>query len=226
MKKLIIAMLLIVTFGCKKESKPNEEESVLGAVTLVKPNQNELCNSGVVISDQVSQVKFEWLPAANAKTYILTIKNLENGESAQYSSANTSLDVRLARNTPFSWFVTASSGVFSTKSDIWRMYNSGIGTTSHIPYPADNMLPTMGTIVSPTAGKVLLSWVGSDVDGDIVDYDVFFGTTIAPSLLKSNLINNQLEVSVAAKTKFYWKVITRDKNGNTSESIVYQFTTI
>lgn len=225
MKRSIIAILFIIAVGCKKGAEPTVDEAVLGIATLIKPIQNELCNSGVVISDKESLVKFEWLPAVHAKTYILTIKNLESGEAVNYNSASTSLDVKLARNTPFSWFVTASSDVSSTKSEIWRMYNSGVGTTSHIPYPADNMVPTMGTIVSPTASKVLLSWVGTDVDNDIVDYDVFFGTTILPGLLKGNLIKNQLEVSVIANSNYYWKVITRDKNGNISESSIYQFKT-
>ena len=62
------------------------------------------------------------------------------------------------------------------------------------------------------------------MDGDIVGYDVYFGTSNNLPLLKANVtdpfINN---VSVPAKAIYYWQIITKDSQGNSSDSGVYQF---
>ncbi|BAO76769.1 predicted protein [Winogradskyella sp. PG-2] len=68
-----------------------------------------------------------------------------------------------------------------------------------------------------------MQWNGSDVDNDIVNYDIYFGVNNPPSINSSGISADQLTVSVAPNTIYYWNVVTKDAAGNTSESGVYQF---
>jgi hypothetical protein len=95
---------------------------------------------------------------------------------------------------------------------------------AHAPFPADNLIPSLGQTISSTNNKVTLSWTAIDIDNDIAGYDVYFGTLSVPALYKKNLTTPVLDVAVTPATKYYWKVITKDAVGNTSESDVIQFT--
>ena len=56
-------------------------------------------------------------------------------------------------------------------------------------------------------------------------FKVYLGTTNSPSVLQSNQIASVLSnVSVSSATTYYWKVVTKDLKGNTSDSGVYSFT--
>ena len=84
----------------------------------------------------------------------------------------------------------------------------------------------MAQRITPVAGKITLQWTGSDVDNDILNYDIYLGTTASPGLLKAAQTGLSLpDVAVNANTTYYWKVITRDSKGNTSDSGVYVFYT-
>jgi fibronectin type 3 domain-containing protein len=84
----------------------------------------------------------------------------------------------------------------------------------------------MGQTIEAVNGKITLSWNGSDVDNDIVTYDVYLSDSASPALLQSNVSENALkDVSVSAGKTYYWKIITRDSKGNTSDSGIYLFMT-
>ena len=80
----------------------------------------------------------------------------------------------------------------------------------------------MGQNLSAIAGKITLDWAGTDVDDDIVSYNIYFSTGASPALVMSNLTPSFFDVSVAPNNTYYWKVITKDAKGNTSDSGVYQ----
>ncbi len=82
----------------------------------------------------------------------------------------------------------------------------------------------MNQSVTVVNGKVTLKWSGSDVDNDIVGYDVYFGETASPALLQNNVTSTVLDVNVSAGKTYYWKIITRDNQNNKSDSGIYQFT--
>jgi hypothetical protein len=108
--------------------------------------------------------------------------------------------------------------------DIDCQENNRLVTVSHSPFPADAVAPGFGQNISATGSTVNLSWTGSDVDGDIVGYDVYLGTTTTPTLLKSNSTDQFLNnITVTSNTGYYWKVITKDSQGNTSDSGLFQF---
>ena len=82
----------------------------------------------------------------------------------------------------------------------------------------------MAEIIDPSASQITLSWTGSDVDDDIVGYDVYFGTTTTPEIYTSDQVDSNLNnVALTADTIYYWQIITKDSQGNTSSSGIFQF---
>lgn len=224
---LFLIPLLISTSSCKKKPAPVPDPPIAPAkAVLISPAQNEACNNGTVISATQSSVQLKWAKSDNTDSYDVVVKNLETGASTTASAgANLQLDIALIRNTPYSWYVVSKSSASNStaQSDVWKFYNAGPATAFYPPYPADAMSPAMGTNVTAVAGKITLSWTGSDADNDIASYDVYLGTTNSPSLLSNVTASPLTNVTVSAGTTYYWKVVTRDARGNTSDSGIYQF---
>lgn len=222
-KHLLFCLLCLVAISCKKPAKAPTK------AVLSLPANNEACISGTITSPTLSSILFKWAASQNAESYELTIKNLESGVTTTQNTTATELAVTLTRNTPYSWFVTAKSSKIATTavSDTWKFFNAGEATTAYAPFPADLTFPKMAQRVTPTAGKLNLTWVGSDADNDILNYDIYLGTSsTAPALIKSAQTGLTLaDVPVNAGTTYYWKVITRDNKGNTSDSGIYVFYT-
>ena len=224
-KYLFICLLCLVVISCEKTPEVIDPPT---KAALALPNNNETCISGTVISPTLSSISFKWTASQNAESYVLTIKNLESGAIITQTTTTTEIPVTLSRNTPYSWSVTAKSSKTSTtaQSEIWKFYNAGEALSFYTPFPADMVSPTMGQRITPTAGKITLQWVGSDVDNDIVNYDIYLSTNANPTLLKSNQVDHTLaDVAVNAGMTYYWKIITRDSKGNTSDSGIHIFYT-
>ncbi len=216
-------LLVLIVYGCGKKSTPKPPVVTLAAATLILPAQNEPCTTGQVISGTQSIVTFTWNTAANAIGYDVHVNNLLTGSSTVQSVTGTTVSETLLRNTPYSWSVVSKSAASGmATSEVWKFYNAGPATTTYAPFPADLVTPTLGQNFYYTT-TVNLAWTGSSVDNDITGYDIYFGTTISPPLFKSTTFIN-LNVPVSPKTTYYWKVITKDANGNTSDSGLFQFT--
>ena len=222
--------ILATVSGCKKSKSASSEQVKLapGKAILVFPEINKVCLEGIIISTTQSSIAFNWDNAANADSYILNLKNLSTGATATYPATTSELNVSILRGTPYSWFVTSKSSASptTTQSDVWKFYNAGVRTESYAPYPAEMVSPLMGQTLTPVAGKVTLSWKGNDADNDITVYDIYLGTTTTPTVVKSNLTTTiSTDITVVANTLYYWKVITKDAKGNSSDSGLYQFKT-
>lgn len=231
MKKstLIILFVSLILAGCskKKNPAPPPPADPVKAV-LTAPAQNEVCTTGTVISSTQSSITFTWNTAANTSSYDVIIKNLLTSISTTQNTSDTKLIVTLDRNTPYSWYVVSKSTktTNTAQSDTWKFYNSGPGVVTYAPYPAEITSPTFGQDLPSTTGTVNLTWTGSAVDNSTIkNYDVYFGTTNTPAILQSAITDSFVNgVTVTAGTTYYWRVITRDVNGNTSDSGLYQFT--
>lgn len=220
--RLILFLLCFAILSCKKAAKIQPPTKAI----LALPSNNEACINGTIISATSSAILFKWGASQHAETYEITIKNLETGVSITQTTTALELPVPLTRNTPYSWFVTAKSSKIATTavSEVWKFYNAGEALSSYSPFPAEMVTPKMAQRVASVAGKITLDWIGSDVDNDISTYDIYLGTTTTPALLKSNQTDSNLpDVAVNAGTTYYWKVITKDSKGNTSDSGVYLF---
>ncbi|MDT0606894.1 hypothetical protein [Croceitalea rosinachiae] len=199
-----------------------------GAATLVFPEDNTECNTGVVdLTDETkSAVTFEWNAAENADRYTLTITNLNTSSSIFATSNTNEATVTIDRSTPYSWVITsrAIGTIETTDSETFRFFNEGPGVENYAPFPAEAIAPARGVNLVGTTTTVTLEWSGSDVDNDITGYEVFFGTEADPtSSIGSGAETTLANVAVTSGTTYYWKIVTTDSVGNTSSSEVFSF---
>jgi len=200
-----------------------------GKSILVAPLNAKTCEEGTNITATQSTVTFSWNSASDTESYELRITNLNTSEViTQTGISTTSATVTLTRGIPYSWSITSKNkGATTTVSDIWKFYLAGVGVTNYAPFPAAAVSPLPGTTVTPTNGKVTLTWDTSDVDGGTLTHTLYLDTVDGkqtPLAANSNLTVKTKEVSVVANTIYYWRVVTSD-GSNAATSIVYSFKT-
>ncbi|KAB1158602.1 hypothetical protein F7018_08265 [Tenacibaculum aiptasiae] len=192
--------------------------------TLVFPEQNSECNEGTIISDTKSSVTFNWSDATNTTNYEIFVKNLDTDVTSTYTSSDSEKIITINRGTPYSWYVVSkNSGTQVAQSDTWKFYNAGKPVSSHAPFPADLVSPSMGANLSNSTTSVSLKWTGSDVDNDISKYTIQLNITSPPTSSIGTVTTTSLDTNVSSNTTYYWRVITEDSKGNTSTSEIFQF---
>ncbi len=71
-----------------------------------------------------------------------------------------------------------------------------------------------------------LSWFCTDPEGDPITYDIYFGTNNNPELVASNQSSKTFYPgSLITWTKYYWKIVASDNNGNSNSGPIWEFTT-
>lgn len=214
--------LAILIFGCSKSEEPQAQKPT--AATLVFPFENSLCNEGSNVTPTESTVLFEWKASNYTDSYTLTLKNLSTGVQTAHKTTGAEIALVIDRATPYQWYVISESNAVAetAQSVIWQFYNAGEGVQSYAPFTAIVESPTMAEEISGVS-TITLKWTASDLDNDIIGYDVYFGTDSVPVIYANDINDNELIVSVVSDTIYYWRIITKDSLGNTSDTGVYQF---
>ena len=235
--------LLILSLGCGKKNSPITEPAPVvppiipppstGLTTksiLLLPAKNEVCYTGVVQSSTMSKVTFKWTAGESVESYMITVKNLHNSNSFIQNSLTTNeTTMTLDRNIPYSWFVKTKSKLNNGEifeSETWKFFNAGDGVTKYAPYPAELIFPLKKQSVTPSNGTVTLTWNTDDPDGDLVDYDIYISTSAIPALFLSKYTSNAYRAGVSSGNKYYWKIVSRDSYGYTSESDIHEFSVL
>lgn len=223
--RLFFLAFLILLFGCGggDDGPPPSPEGAL----LVFPEQDSECTTGVSVSETLSQVTFEWQPANNTDRYTLTIINLTTNTPQAISTTNTSASLSIEKGAPFSWSVLSSNSASddTATSESWLFYNAGAQTT-YAPFPAQIQAPMAGsTVQADSEGEVELSWIGADVEDDIVSFEVYFSEANPPETLLTGTVpgTTQAATNVVPGTTYFWRVVTTDSEGNASDSGVFDF---
>jgi hypothetical protein len=143
MRKLFL-FLLILCIGCRKDPEP-----LPGKAVLLLPRNNEICADGVIVSSSRSKILFKWDAAKNSNSYVLSIKNLDNGQISTHSTDKTQLELELDRNLAYSWFITSKNTQINKEisSDLWKFYNPAPAQTSFSPFPAELTAPRYGEVI-------------------------------------------------------------------------------
>jgi hypothetical protein len=222
----IYLFLLVIAASCSSDESGEEGINPVDpptAATLIFPENNTECNEGVIISDTETDVLFQWQDATNATSYILKVKNLNDGTSRTISTLSNEFLLRILRGTPYSWSVIslASDTTETTESVVWKFYNSGLPQESHPPFPAEAISPQSGASVNE--GEVNLQWESTDIDNDIVSYTVYLDSVNPPIAEIGSTSNTTINSNVTSGLVYYWKVVTTDQIGNTSDSQIFQF---
>jgi len=222
MKKYCLLFLLILV-SCKKEVIPDPEPAM-----LLGPQNNNNCNTAIVVNDQQSQVNFSWQEAQHTDEYELVVRDLLTNTDTKKNSIRLFTSMVLERGKQYSWWVNSLSDQKETvgKSEIWTFYLEGLQNSSHFPFPAKLISPENNAQVSLENGAFTLRWEGVDLDDDIISYDIYIG--IDPDELQlrvENHTNNTISAILNADQIYYWKVVTRDEEGNLSHSPIGIFRT-
>lgn len=230
--KQFLSVLSVVTLvGCSGGGDddgggtPPPEAQSPEAALLISPIKDAECNQGNVISDDESTVTFEWNASKHTDDYTLVLKNLLDGSTKNIQVTATKKDENLLRGVPYSWYVISNSKATSktATSEIWKLYNAGNGVENYAPFPAELVSPLMGGVSKKT---VSLSWNGNDIDKDIESYDVYLDTNNPPTTLQESTTTTSIkDIDLSADTAYFWMVITKDSEGNSSESPVFEFRT-
>ncbi len=228
-KVLFIIYICCLQYSCSPDDTVSNDPVVIinpSIANLIFPYQNSLCNEGSNLTPTTSTVLFEWSASINTNSYTLVLKNLLTGAITTRQAQGTEISVVIERATPFEWYVISNSVLTTTtaKSATWKFYNASDGVQSYAPFPAEAVSPEMAEVIETTATEITLDWSSSDIDNDIVSYDLYFGTDTIPAIYSSGLTESMLNnVAINTNTIYYWKIITKDSKGNTSDSGVFQF---
>ncbi|MDF4201980.1 hypothetical protein PXD56_03380 [Maribacter sp. SA7] len=216
--KLILMGLLVTACGGKDDNNnnpPEETEKELGAFNLEFPENNLICTEGEDNGTDGISIEFQWSASTNATSYELEITNQENNTIDKRTVTTTALAVGLPKGTQFSWGVTAILGSKTLASDSWNFYSEGTSTENFAPFPAEISISDNGD------GTVTVSWVGEDLDDDLVNYDVYIGTSGNLELILENTTNESTYYNITAGEQYIVQIVSKDSNDNTSTSETY-----
>ncbi|WP_058105253.1 hypothetical protein [Maribacter dokdonensis] len=227
----LFGLLLLSCGGGSDNETPIEPVAPVvvdpSAASLIFPEDNTECNEGVINAndDTRSTVNFQWSASENTDSYEVKIKNLESGSVTTATSTTNQVDVLINRGTPYEWYVISlASGTTSTAtSDTWSFYNQGQGIENYAPFPAIAITPQRGATITDTSSTVTLEWSTSDVDDDIVSYEILFDTVNEPTTSLGSTTNTTINASISTGNTYYWRVITKDSFDNTSNSELFEF---
>ena len=222
MRYLTTVFLMVILISCGKDDPPSPPDAAL----LTFPEQNSECTTGVEQTETTSAVEFRWQSAANTDTYELRVTQLGTNITQSETTAGTSATLTIQKGTPYSWMVITRNAntTDAVSSSTWQFYNAG-SQTSYAPFPAQILNPGSGMMVVPNGeGEVLLSWSGADVDNDISGYDIYHGTANPPTTILESTSAGETQFSVAVSAGiYYWKIVTKDQQGNTSDSGIFSY---
>jgi len=224
-KFLFLPAFFLILTSCSSSDESPEVLSPTPA-TLVFPAKNTECNEGIVVDADKSRVNFQWEMSENTTSYELFIEDLQSNVLHQESTPNTELEITIARGNAFRWYVQSKSEATEemATSEVWSFYNAGEGITSHVPFPAEITSPVSGETFSADTSTLTLEWEGSDLDEDILEYNVYLGEVNPPENVEGTTSIEEMEVNVASGRTYYWFIKTIDDVGNSSNSSIFHFT--
>ncbi len=123
--------------------------------------------------------------------------------------------------TAYYWRIVARDvGGLETSGPTWSF------ATRPLNYP-----PNVPVAVAPVNGSTgvplntVLSWTVSDLDGDALVSDVYFGSVSPPPLVASGQTGTTYAVTdLEYSTAYYWRVVVRDEHGAETSGNAWTFT--
>ena len=121
--------------------------------------------------------------------------------------------------------VGALAGAFGVRGEVrLKSFTSNPDDIeNYAPFPAIAITPQRGATITGTSSTVTLEWSTSDVDDDIVSYEILFDTVNEPTTSLGSTTNTTINASISTGNTYYWRVITKDSFDNTSNSELFEF---
>jgi len=153
----------------------------------------------------------------------------------QYENATPYYNAIMNKASDNTFYWNATYGVPGTyKFFIWTKDKDGDENVSKLCTFTiiDNHPPNIPSNPSPADDAsnvnidVTLSWSCSDLDGDPLTYDIYFGTSSNPPRVKSNYTSTTYNPgTLDYNTDYYWKIVAKDGKTST-EGPVWHFKTM
>jgi hypothetical protein len=225
---ITVIISLVVITACGKGGNPTTDVQAPDAAALLSPADNEACLNGVTIDSSSATVTLSWRAAANADSYDLVVKNLLSAVQTTYPVSGISKDLVLSKAQPYSWHVVSKSShtALTAQSAIWKFYVAGNPTTDYAPFPATIIAPAANEVIPSTGGdsvKVAFHWTATDVDNDIAYYTIYLDNSNASTKVVPSITVDTTSLTLATMKTYFWRVVTTDRAGNTSDSGIYIF---
>lgn len=222
-----IILLVTIAMSCTKNNDPPMPEvnkDPIG-VQLEFPLKNSECTTGLDQGADKTLVEFRWAVEEN-DSYELVLENLSTDQTIRTSTNNHSVEVQLDKNTPYRWYVISnvSTSNSEVESERWMFYAAGEGVSNYAPFPADLISPENEAKFNEDIQELTFEWQSSDIDDDSISYDVFVGSQNPPvEIVASDLTEPTFKISTQFEGQMYWQIVTKDPNGNSSNSKVGTF---
>ena len=223
--------MFLLIIGCSKDSIPDPSP-----VVLLAPINGDNCETAIPINLTESKVNFSWIKSENTDKYELIIKNMAKNKTyinelndSDTENENIYYDVLLLNGDTYSWYVISKSinSSVSTKSDVWQFYLEGNVEPNYIPQPSNLIYPeNESTLSLDNSDLIQFTWSSKDLDTNIDYYHFYLGLEI-DNLTKigEEIKETSYEQKLETNKTYYWKVVTFDTQGNSSNSSTNKFYT-
>ncbi|MFP2996364.1 hypothetical protein ABN763_10660 [Spongiivirga sp. MCCC 1A20706] len=217
--------LIFFTTACNEPTNEEIFESDFFAAKLEYPVDNIPCST-LSFNGENAIVTFRWEESNdNVDYYNLFLTNNSTFETAIFELETNSLDIEVSVNDSYSWYVSTffENNPLHKVSSVSNFIIESSSYSVHPPNAAMPISPKRGEWIS--SSFVNLSWMCTDRDEDIVNYEVILDTKFPPIEAVGSTQNNELTHAVNSGTLYYWMVNTEDSQGNITSSEVFQFRT-
>ncbi len=136
----------------------------------------------------------------------------------------------VAMQVSYRWDVPESYAVKARARDVFGGQSSwsaalSVEMMNRAPSQPSNPSPSNAALNVPR--NPTLSWTGGDPDGDLVTFDVFFGTQNPPLKVVSNQSSMSFTPGVLSyQATYYWRIMAWDGFGGSMSGSVWSFRTI
>lgn len=215
--------IFILISGCSKEDPAPDRVKNLPPETpvLLKPANNEICIPANLL--------FEWKTAADPEgddvSYQLEISTDQNLSSnlQVWQIGSPTAEMSMETGVTYFWRVKAIDirNNESSYSEIRKFFTEPNPEFNRIPHQPEQVSP--GNNSSVEGNKVLLKWTATDPDGDVLWYDVYFGTENPPQHIKEDHGNSSIELDIEPNKTYYWNITVKDEHGAKAIGEVWKF---
>ncbi|MEN2398288.1 hypothetical protein GKZ90_0000735 [Flavobacterium sp. MC2016-06] len=221
----IIGFLFISCGGGSDDPETPAENLAPSVPVLTSPVDNKLCLDNTV--------SFQWNKATDPNNDQITyqIQVAKDNAFAQiektFDGAENAASFALTKNTAYYWRIKATDtkGLASAYSATFKFYTAADAVVNHLPFAPELIQPVINAALTGTTAS--LKWNATDVDaGDVLTYDVYFGTANPPTTkVSENKSANTLDVTVEPAKQYFWKVVVKDNKGGETVGQIWKFKT-